>query len=461
MPFWFLLGTAVLLMVGAAGVLTRPLGEPAPTLEAAATAQVASTATLPPSLTEIPAAAATVTLPASPTAVSAANKTTLELPRHLLKSAGELVEDFENPAEWVKVGGAAARADPVNFQSGRAGIKLTSAGQNSVMEKKVNWDLSAAQCLRFWVFRPTRNSNTFEIQLSTKTNFSQYFRKEVKPNPIDWTLVQICQEEFINVRGANWRDPIVRLRMQLNPNDELTFDSLSIRVQPVPVVMIQFDDANESEYTVALPVLNQFGMRATDYVPTALVGTPGKMNVAQLLELQRQGWVVGSHSMNHVLLRDFPKEVQEQEIAGALAALEGWGLRGGRHLAYPWGKYNTDTLALMTRLGMLSGRSVSNAPDVYPQITPFILRTAQDVDGLNVEAVQRLVDAAIANRRILTLVFHELLPGSTAAEGKWNGVDFARIIAYIAEKRLPVLTIDEFVRLADGPVTVEMPRSLP
>jgi peptidoglycan/xylan/chitin deacetylase (PgdA/CDA1 family) len=273
--------------------------------------------------------------------------------------------------------------------------------------------------------------------------------------------VQICRGEFTSVREADWNDPIVRIRLQVNPNDELTFDTLSAQVEPVPVVMIQFDDATVTDYTLAFPILQKYGIRASEFVPTGLVGTPGYMNVAQLLDLQRSGWVIGNHTVNHVLLRDLPAATQEKEISGALAALEGWGLHGGRYMAYPWGKYNSDTLAIMQRLGMLAGRTVSNAPDVFPQVNLFVLRTSQDVDGLSVADVKKKVDVALLNRHILTLVFHGLMPNGTAQGDGWNEAAFEEVIAYIANKPVTTLTIDEFVQLANAGIKVEIPGESP
>jgi len=453
---------AVLFMVGVAGLLSsfevESASEPTGSAVSQSSAQALSLQTPAgvPATTREPQFTAATVVQNTPQA----RRKMLELPQNLLKSAGDLTEDFEAAAEWVKVSGTAPLSDAVNIKSGLAGLKLISAAEKSLVEKKVNWNLGGSECMRLWVYRPKRNANTFEIWLATKTNFSQYFRKEVKPNPIGWTLVQICKEEFTGVREADWNDPVVKIRLQVNPNDELTFDTLMTQVEPVPAIMIQFDDANESDYSVAFPILRKYGMRATTYVPTGLVGTPNVMSVAQLLELQRSGWVIGNHTVNHVLLRDLPADTQEKEIAGALAALHGWGLQGGQYMAYPWGKYNTDTLAIMTRLGMLSGRTVSNAPDVFPQVNQFILRGTQDVGGLSLADLKKMVDAAKINRHSLTLVFHALTPN--AAQGdEWNGSEFEQIIAYIASQKLTTLTIDEFVKLAQGSVQVEIPGETP
>jgi peptidoglycan/xylan/chitin deacetylase (PgdA/CDA1 family) len=220
--------------------------------------------------------------------------------------------------------------------------------------------------------------------------------------------------------------------------------------------MIHFDDANLTDYTVAFPILQKYGITATDYVPTSLVGTAGHMTVAQLVELQNNGWVIGNHTADHIMLRELDSAGQEREIVGGMQTLESWGLKGGKHLSYPLGKYNTDTLEILKRWNFLSGRTVSNAPDVYPRVVPYILRSTQDVTGMSLNDVLKLVDEAQRNRRVLTLLFHELDDGQGSGDS-WNAADFERLIANLAERKIQTLTIDEYMRLAAGGVKVKAP----
>lgn len=78
----------------------------------------------------------------------------------------------------------------------------------------------------------------------------------------------------------------------------------AIRRHDVPwgSVVITFDDGYQGVYKYALPILRSFGFRATafvigidSYVPA--VGA-GHMTVAQLAQLQQNGWDVESHSFN-------------------------------------------------------------------------------------------------------------------------------------------------------------------
>jgi peptidoglycan/xylan/chitin deacetylase (PgdA/CDA1 family) len=114
-------------------------------------------------------------------------------------------------------------------------------------------------------------------------------------------------------------------------------------------VAITFDDAYRSVFERALPVLERHGFPATVFVPTAWIGDrngwdpPNElelelMSQAQLVELRRRGFEVGSHGHRHIdLSRVSEREVQEDLRASTerLASLLG---HTPRYLAYPYGR---------------------------------------------------------------------------------------------------------------------------
>src|SRR5262245_4406196 len=64
-------------------------------------------------------------------------------------------------------------------------------------------------------------------------------------------------------------------------------------------VVITFDDGSASDYEVAAPLLAQRGFGATFYVVPGRLGREGSMTEAQVAELSRAGFEIGSHSMTH------------------------------------------------------------------------------------------------------------------------------------------------------------------
>ncbi|MFN8573362.1 MAG: polysaccharide deacetylase family protein [Gemmatimonadaceae bacterium] len=70
---------------------------------------------------------------------------------------------------------------------------------------------------------------------------------------------------------------------------------------PQPAVVITFDDGRVNQYEHAFPVLKRFGYTATFFPFTHAIGrNPRYFTWPQLLEMQKAGMTIGSHSNLHV-----------------------------------------------------------------------------------------------------------------------------------------------------------------
>lgn len=133
-------------------------------------------------------------------------------------------------------------------------------------------------------------------------------------------------------------------------------------------VVLTFDDAYESFYDIALPVLKRYDFPATVYVPTAFIGGRAEWLAAdglhpapilaadRLRELANDNNVaIGAHGVNHRPLTEIPRAEVWQEIAGGKAALEAVLGQDVRHLCYPYGSVNTEIMKLAAAAGFSSG----------------------------------------------------------------------------------------------------------
>lgn len=129
---------------------------------------------------------------------------------------------------------------------------------------------------------------------------------------------------------------VPKLRQQMaylsrNGYHPITFRDLynhwdGIRPLPEKPVLITFDDGYLNNYTEAFPVLNEFGFTATLYVVVQTVGWDNKwhdpaseiripmISWDQLKELQKAGWEIGSHTMNHPRLDKIERKEAVAEI---------------------------------------------------------------------------------------------------------------------------------------------------
>lgn len=127
-------------------------------------------------------------------------------------------------------------------------------------------------------------------------------------------------------------------------------DDLRISPGETPgVVMIHFDDALETDYTEALPILRRHDMVASTFInPGYLgreVGGSPRLSVDQLDALDDAGWDICSHSMRHADLSTADAATLESEVGDAYRWLREHGFaEGARYFVYPYSAYDQSAL---------------------------------------------------------------------------------------------------------------------
>ncbi len=122
------------------------------------------------------------------------------------------------------------------------------------------------------------------------------------------------------------------------------------RVGPKTIV-ITFDDGYEDNYTLAFPILKEYGFPATVFVITDFIGRQPQMggrpvqflSVAMMREMVDSGLIdFGVHSATHAYLPDLDRDPQAlyREVDAPRRFLEGLLKRPGRVFCYPLGGYS-------------------------------------------------------------------------------------------------------------------------
>jgi peptidoglycan/xylan/chitin deacetylase (PgdA/CDA1 family) len=133
--------------------------------------------------------------------------------------------------------------------------------------------------------------------------------------------------------------------------DSRFFAAVLEAVRDRPDVSVTFDDAYESDYSIALPLLKASKMNARFFVVADRVGQNGFLSSKQIQSLCAEGMTIGNHGMFHrkwpsLSDRELHEEVIEardriQQITGARIA----------EAACPFGGYNRRVLQLLRKSG--------------------------------------------------------------------------------------------------------------
>lgn len=161
------------------------------------------------------------------------------------------------------------------------------------------------------------------------------------PAPLFERQMKLLAERFQVVRLCDWPKEISEKRA--GPN----------------IACVTFDDGYFDNYEVALPVLEQIGLRATFFITTSLLGKTfhassaeyPMMTEAHVRQLAALGHEIAAHTVTHPKLTTVGVEKAKAEVQGSKYFLEDLLGCDVVSFAYPKGDYNATVKALVCESG--------------------------------------------------------------------------------------------------------------
>ena len=126
------------------------------------------------------------------------------------------------------------------------------------------------------------------------------------------------------------------------------------------VVSMTFDDGNADNFAVAT-ILKQYGLHATWYIPSGLVGRPAYMTWEQLQALQNDGNEIGGHGLDHVNIGGLSPADLRHQVCDDRKNLMDHGFTPAS-FAYPFGGYSEAAKAVVRECGYSDARTIAAGP---------------------------------------------------------------------------------------------------
>jgi len=128
--------------------------------------------------------------------------------------------------------------------------------------------------------------------------------------------------------------------------------------------VLSFDDGMEDNHSALLPILRRFGIPATIYVTTGLIGKPNPwmgnganarmMTEDELVAVARAGLEIGAHTVTHPDLSQLDREACVREMARSRDELERLTGAPVRTFAYPFCRYGPAAIDAAGEVGFLA-----------------------------------------------------------------------------------------------------------
>lgn len=221
-------------------------------------------------------------------------------------------------------------------------------------------------------------------------------------------------------------------------------------VAPNPgFVSLNFDDGYESAYLNALPILDQAGLKSTQFIITGFLGNSGYVTTDQVLAMRANGHEIGAHTRSHPHLSTLTDDQQQSEILGSFDDLVSLGVRPA-FFAYPYGDYNSTSI-YFARMVFLGARTTVFG-DNDKSANPLLLNCYSVRLGSTLYAIgdiTRLIDVAQANGTWLVLLFHRV-----DETGDPNSVPhdlIQQVVDYLVARQVRVVTMSQGFQMVGLP----------
>lgn len=210
---------------------------------------------------------------------------------------------------------------------------------------------------------------------------------------------------------------------------------------PDNLVVLTFDDATASQYSVVAPLLKQFGFGATFFVcefPTKSANRSMYMNWKQIKELDQMGFEVANHTRTHTGVSNLTKAQFIDELNYIEGKCDSMGIEKPTNFAYPGYDLSLPVMETLHEKGYKFARAGgSRAYDLlkdYPLLVP-----SWATDSTNKQQIMEAFGQA-RNGKIVVLTIH----GVPDVEHPWVNTPpelFKAYLQYLSDHHFKVIAL--------------------
>ena len=244
--------------------------------------------------------------------------------------------------------------------------------------------------------------------------------------------------------------------------------------KPIPdrLVVLTFDDSSKSHFTVARPLLKEYGFGATFFITEGFDFQENKrdyMTWDEIRQLHEDGFEIGNHTRDHLGITDKTVDRLDEQLEGIESQCKAHGIPSPTTFAWPGNATTPAAFAILQKHGIRFARR-GGAPE-YPYEEgrgfafepgndhPMLLPSAGDARPK--WAIQNLIRAAEQARdgRIAILQFHGV-PDTAHDWVSSSQQNFEAYLKYLHLEKHKVIALRDLLEYVDPRVAPTDPNAI-
>lgn len=239
--------------------------------------------------------------------------------------------------------------------------------------------------------------------------------------------------------------------------------NLADALEPIPdkLVVLTFDDASKSHFTVVGPLLKKYGFGATFFVTEGFDYPTNRrdyMSWQEIAQLHKDGFEIGNHTRDHLGITDKTVRDLPAQVRGINDRCKEHGISVPTSFAYPGNALTKAALPIFKDLGIRFARR-GGSPE-YPykdgqgfayepgRDHPLLIPSAGDArPAWKLDDFKRAVGQA-KNRKIAVLQFHGV-PDTAHDWVNTSKEQFEQYLKYLADNRFRVIALRDLAKYVD------------
>jgi peptidoglycan/xylan/chitin deacetylase (PgdA/CDA1 family) len=218
---------------------------------------------------------------------------------------------------------------------------------------------------------------------------------------------------------------------------------------PDRLVVLTFDDATDSQYSVVAPLLKKFGFGATFFIcefPPNFGDTSKYMNWRQIGELNRMGFEIANHTRNHPAIGKLPDEKIIEQLHYIERKCDSMGIAVPTTFAYPGYSLSLPVLKILQEKGYQFARAGGGRAYAPLNDHPLLIPSW----AMNDKNKQLMMDAFAEahNGKIVVITIH----GVPDTEHPWVNTSpelFREYLQYLSENHFKVIALRDLKKYID------------